>query len=283
MQMEASEVGCRRHSGFSPGCSRSWRGGLRQRDHRGIRYLTGRPLAIGFASLGLIVTGAFAASPSGAAVARLTTTSLVHGPARSNAHSDQTWSGYAVTSSGPYTSITGRWNIPTMNCSNGPGDASPWIGIDGWSNDTVEQIGIDLDCRSGKASYHPWVEMYPGPSHYFKDTVDAGDTLTASVQVSGSSWILSESDLNTGWTKTFDETSKDQLASAEAIIEDIGGGAEPPVPDFKTVTFTDITVNGEPLASAGKVHQTTLKRGSTKLSTESPLTGGKFSITWLHA
>jgi len=169
-----------------------------------------------------------------------------------------------------------------MNCSKGRGDASPWIGIDGWSNDTVEQIGIDLDCVSGRASYHPWVEMYPGPSNYFKETVHAGDTLDATVEVSGSSWVLSESDVNTGWTKTFDETSTDELASAEAIIEDVGGGAEPPVPDFNTVTFTKITVNGAPLASAGTVHKTTLKRGSTKLSEESSLIGGKFSITWLH-
>jgi hypothetical protein len=208
--------------------------------------------------------------------------SAIHGPALTGTHSDQTWSGYAVTGSGPYISITGRWNIPTMNCANGPGDASPWIGIDGWSNDTVEQIGIDLDCRHGTPSYHPWVEMYPGPSDYFKETVHAGDTLTASVRVSGSSWVLSETDLNTGWTKTFDETSSDQLASAEAIIEDVGNGGAPPVPDFNTVSFSKITVNGSPLASAGTVHKTTLRRGSTKLSSESSLTGGKFSITWLH-
>jgi hypothetical protein len=251
-------------------------------DHTDIWSRTGRHLALGLGSLGLIVPGVFVATPSAAVAARVTTPPLIHGPARTDAHSDQTWSGYAVTGSGPYTSITGSWNIPTMNCSKGRGDASPWIGIDGWSNDTVEQIGIDLDCRKGKASYHPWVEMYPGPSHYFKDTVNAGDTLSASVQVSGSSWVLNERDLNTGWTKTFDETSKDELASAEAIVEDVGGGAVPPVPDFNTVSFTKITVNGVPLASAGTVHKTTLERGSTKLSTESPLNGGKFSITWLH-
>jgi hypothetical protein len=251
-------------------------------DHADIwSRLAGR-LALCLGSLGLIVPGVLAAMPSTAASARVTTPPLIHGPARTSAHSDQTWSGYAVTGSGPYTSITGSWNIPTMNCSKGRGDASPWIGIDGWSNDTVEQIGIDLDCRKGKASYHPWVEMYPGPSNYFRDTVNAGDTLTASVQVSGSSWILTESDLNTGWTKTFDETSKDELASAEAIVEDVGGGAVPPVPDFNTVTFNKITVDGVPLASAGTVHKTTLERGSTRLSSESPLKGGKFSITWLH-
>jgi Peptidase A4 family len=246
-----------------------------------------RTLAFALASSALLLPGALASfvsptSETGRAVSPAHVVSAIHGPALTGTHSDQTWSGYAVTGSGPYISITGRWNIPTMNCANGPGDASPWIGIDGWSNDTVEQIGIDLDCRHGTPSYHPWVEMYPGPSDYFKETVHAGDTLTASVRVSGSSWVLSETDLNTGWTKTFDETSSDQLASAEAIIEDVGNGGAPPVPDFNTVSFSKITVNGSPLASAGTVHKTTLRRGSTKLSSESSLTGGKFSITWLH-
>lgn len=240
-------------------------------------------LIVTLASSVLILSGALASPRSASGVARAHVTPLINGPAGDSTHSDQTWSGYAVTGSEPYTSITGSWKIPAMNCSKGPGDASPWIGIDGWSNDTVEQIGIDLDCRNGKASYHPWVEMYPGPSEYFKDTVDAGDTLTASVDVSGSSWVLSESDVDTGWTKSFDETSTDQLASAEAIVEDVGSEAVPPVPDFNTVSFSKITVDGVPLASAGKVHKTTLSRGSTKLSKESSLNGGKFSVTWLHS
>jgi len=225
--------------------------------------------------MAVIVPGAFAASP---ATPTASASAVFHGPV----HTDQTWSGYGALGAGPYTSITGSWNIPTLDCSEGNGDASPWIGIDGWNNDTVEQIGIDLDCRSGTASYHPWVEMYPGPSDYFKDTVDAGDTLTASVSVSGSSWVLTESDVNTGWTKTFHETSTDKEASAEAIVEDVGASAVPPLPDFGRVSFNQITVNGTPLASAGKVHKSTIERGSTKLAKESVLDGSNFSISWLH-
>jgi Peptidase A4 family len=211
--------------------------------------------------------------------------SVSHALPRGRDHADQTWGGYAVTASaGTYTTITGRWNVPTMNCSHGRGDASPWIGIDGWANDTVEQIGIDLDCRNGKGSYHPWVEMYPGPSDYFHETVHAGDTLTASVSVSGGTWTLTEGDTTAGWTKTFHRRPKRTLqrASAEAIVEDVGGGGAPPLPDFNTVTFRDVTVNGSPFKSAGTPHRTTLERGSTPLSRESALSSGGFSITWLH-
>src|ERR1700683_5674325 len=94
-------------------------------DHTDIWSRTGRHLALGLVSLGLIVPGVFVATPSAAVAARVTTPPLIHGPARTDAHSDQTWSGYAVTGSGPYTSITGSWNIPTMNCSKGRGDACP--------------------------------------------------------------------------------------------------------------------------------------------------------------
>lgn len=201
---------------------------------------------------------------------------------RLDSDTDQTWGGYAVTGSGPYTSITGSWNVPALDCSKGGGDVSPWIGIDGWANETVEQIGVDFDCRAGKASYHPWVEMYPANSIYFKDVIDPGDVLDASVTVTGTSWVLTESDPDSGWTKTFDETSSDQLASAEAIIESVGNQEVPPVPDFGKVTFKNITVNGSPFASAGKVHKTTLQRGTTILASDSTLKVSKFSVVWLH-
>jgi hypothetical protein len=236
----------------------------------------GWAMFLGLLSLGVVAAGTVPGGTVGHAAVR-------HAQPRGRSHADQTWSGYAVTG-GPYTKITGSWNVPAMNCSHGGGDASPWVGIDGWSNNTVEQIGIDLDCRNGQASYHPWVEMYPGPSDYFQEQMSAGDTLTASVSVSGGTWTLTESDPAAGWTKTFERTPKNppQRASAEAIVEDVGGGAAPPVPDFHTVRFSGITVDGSPLASAGSVHQTTLERGSTPLARESGLSGSDFSVTWLH-
>jgi hypothetical protein len=231
-------------------------------------------ICLGVVSLGMAL--------SGGGLARASVVN--HTAPRGRRHSDQTWGGYAVTG-GPYTTITGSWNVPALDCANGPGDASPWIGIDGYGNDTVEQIGLDLDCINGRASYHPWVEMYPGPSDYFADSVHAGDTLTASVSVAtDGTWTLTETDTTDGWTKTFHRTPKHAplRASAEAIVEDVGNGQAPPVPDFNTVTFRDIRVDGSPLAQAGTVNRTTLERATTPLSRESALSQAAFSITWLH-
>jgi Peptidase A4 family len=247
-----------------------------------VHHLCRRKLA-GMA-LALAIPAVVAASP---ASAESLAPAITHVPYRTSTDSDQTWSGYAVTGpDGKYTSVTGSWTIPKMNCSKGNGDASPWIGIDGWSTATVEQIGIDLVCTNGVAEYNPWVEMYPANSIYFSDPVNAGDTLTASVTVSDGVWTLTESDAATGWTKTFHKTppkgSVAHKASAEAILEDIGSSGAPPVPDFNAVDFSNIRADGTLLASAGTVHKTTLERGSTLLSKESALAGGSFSISWLH-
>jgi len=237
----------------------------------------GWAIFLGLLSLGAVAAGTVPGASAGAAVVR-------HAQPRGRRHSDQTWAGYAVTGGGPYTSVSGSWNVPTMNCSHGGGDASPWVGIDGWGNDTVEQIGIDLDCRQGRGSYHPWVEMYPAASDYFGESVHAGDRLTASVSVSGGTWTLTERDTTAGWSRTFRRKPKHapQESSAEAIVEDVGSGGAPPVPDFNTVDFSAVSVGGTSLASAGSAHQTTLERNSTPLTRESSLSGGSFSVTWTH-
>lgn len=271
---------------------------ITERDTR--HWIGSRPVTLGLLFLALATTGAAASTTPNSATAatpaaapadrapanpHLTAAPAVsHTPPRKGQHGDQTWAGYAVISSGPYTRIWGSWVIPAMNCSRGGGDASPWVGIDGWDNDTVEQIGVDLDCYRGRGSYHPWVEMYPAASDYFRGPIRAGDRLTAYVTASGSTWRLTESDTTRGWTRTFYRTPKNppRQSSAEAIVEDVGSGSVPPVPDFHTVRFSGITVNSKSFASAGSVQRTTLERGSTPLSSESSLSGGNFSVSWQH-
>jgi hypothetical protein len=197
-------------------------------------------------------------------------------------HSNQIWGGYAVTG-GPFTSVSGSWTVPTLDCSTVRNSAaSPWIGIDGWSNTTVEQIGFDQDCTNGVAGYFPWVEMYPAGSVYFTETVHAGDHITASVSVSGSTWTLTEADTTQGWTKSYTMTGSDQLASAEAILEDLGSRI-PPLAPFGSITFTGLTANGVPLDTAGTVNNTDIERKTTPLTSDSPFSAGRFTISWLHA
>jgi len=197
-------------------------------------------------------------------------------------HSDQIWGGYADTGA-TFTSISGSWTVPALNCSSTPNSSvSPWLGIDGWSSDTVEQIGFDQDCENGVAAYYPWVEMYPADSIYFNDTIKAGDHITASVSVSGTTWTLTEKDTTRGWSKTYHESGNDAKSSAEAIVEDLGDGIQP-VADFGSVTFTGLTADGQPLASAGTPNSTNVERGNTPLTKNSSLSGGTFKLSWVHS
>jgi hypothetical protein len=85
----------------------------------------------------------------------------------------ENWAGYAIaaatqpaTPTSPtgvtVTSVTGSWKVPAVTCTGKSLQYSSfWVGIDGWYSPTVEQIGTDSDCSSGKPSYYAWYEFYP--------------------------------------------------------------------------------------------------------------------------
>jgi hypothetical protein len=111
------------------------------------------------------------------------------------------WSGFADTSStstaDDFTNVSGRWTIPAVNCPSGPYRTSGayianWIGIDGYSDDTVEQLGTGAQCFEGVLYYYVWYEMFPagtveeGTTACINDNVNCpqpGDQISASVNV----------------------------------------------------------------------------------------------------
>ncbi|MFI9274886.1 G1 family glutamic endopeptidase [Kitasatospora sp. NPDC052896] len=197
-------------------------------------------------------------------------------------HANEIWGGYSDTD-GTFTSVSADWNVPSLDCTTTPSSAvSPWVGLDGYYSGTVEQIGLDQDCGHGKAEYHPWVEMYPAGPTYFTDTIQAGDAIKASVNVTGTNFTLTESDTTQGWSKTFHETGTADLSSAEVILEDLGNKI-PAVANFGSITFRNATANGVPLASAGTPNSDDIERGNTPLTHNSRLNGGQFTMTWLRA
>jgi len=107
------------------------------------------------------------------------------------------WCGYAVTTSS-VTSASGSWTVPmvTPQTTSGTDYAAFWVGIDGYSDSTVEQTGILAETTSAGTTWLAWFEFYPGPMYEIVETVNGkqvpvpispGDTITASVTYSGSS------------------------------------------------------------------------------------------------
>jgi hypothetical protein len=107
------------------------------------------------------------------------------------------WSGYADSETGSDTvsQVSGSWTIPAVRCLPAPyqnQDAfiSNWVGIDGYSDSTVEQLGTAAQCFEGVTYYYVWYEMYPagtveeGTTACINDNVDCpqpGDQISASV------------------------------------------------------------------------------------------------------
>jgi hypothetical protein len=189
------------------------------------------------------------------------------------------WSGAAATGSG-FTSVASSWTEPSVTCNSTNDLMAPWVGIDGYGSNTVEQTGVATDCSSGHPVYQAWYEMYPkAPVYYSLSTnpVGAGDKISASVTRSGSTYTLTLSDSTKGWTKTTVKSLNARNVSAEVIIESPTAA----YPKFGTVSFSNSTINGSSLANWNPVLMDASNSGGYEDRT-SAVSGGSFSITYLR-
>jgi hypothetical protein len=147
-----------------------------------------------------------------------------HGPMRfRRLRSDGTvesenWSGYAVTGSS-FTSARGSWTVPPVDCSKTPNAyAVFWVGIDGYSSNTVEQTGTDSDCDGESPDYYAWYEFYPKGSVLI--SVSPGNQMSAEVTYNGSEFTIKITNESTG--ESLSHSSKvpgAKRSSAEWIAE----------------------------------------------------------------
>jgi hypothetical protein len=213
-----------------------------------------------------------------------TTTSVAgHSPnIRLRAGTSTNWSGYAAAGlPGSFTSVSGSWTQPAVNCGVTPsGYSAYWVGLDGDTTSTVEQLGTEADCVGGVARYSSWYEMYPHRSYAATVAVVPGHTYHASVVAQGNgNFLLSLQDTTTNGP-TFTTTQKlmqAKLASAEAIVEAPSGGGVLPLADFGTAKFSGVTLptNAEQI--------TMVNSSGTVKAQPSSLSGGKFTVDWHSA
>ena len=192
------------------------------------------------------------------------------------------WSGYADSESGSSTvsQVTGDWTVPAVQCLPAPyqnQDAflANWVGIDGFSNGTVEQLGSAAQCYEGVKYYYVWYEMYPagtveeGTTACINDNVDCprpGDRISASVTVTPAGSGVNNYKLTlTDHTRPDESFSTAQQcaaatctdASAEWIVERPATLPPPPAPvqilplaDFSRTFFSRGTVTSSGRSSS---------------------------------
>jgi Peptidase A4 family len=107
------------------------------------------------------------------------------------------WSGFAdaQTGSTPVSSVSANWTIPYVSCIYGQYRnqdvfLAQWVGLDGFNDQTVEQLGTATQCYEGVEYYYDWYEMFPngtveeGTTQCINNNVDCprpGDQIQASV------------------------------------------------------------------------------------------------------
>ncbi len=167
---------------------------------------------------------------------------------RSVATSSSNWSGYAAETnlaspaSNAVSAVSGSWIVPAVT-GKGTAYSAVWVGIDGYSSSTVEQIGTDSDIVNGKATYYAWYEMYPNASiDIVSLTVNPGDTISASVTyvASTKSFDLSITDVTTGksYSPEPQTVSGALRSSAEWVVEAPSSNfGVLPLADFGTAKF----------------------------------------------
>jgi len=224
------------------------------------------------------------------------------------------WSGYAVQAPSRFTSVSGSWVEPTATCSGtttrrhgrggrgGGGSqtfASFWAGIDGYSSNSVEQLGTDSDCNGGTPSYYAWYELFPAGSINLSTSqfpVRPGDTLSASVTFSGTSFTLSMSS-SEGWRFSTSGSASVAQSSAELIAEspEVCSGnfcQLANLSNFGTVNFSGATATaggaaspfGSFTADSGP-HEIVgvTNSGAVKMQPSSLSGGNAFSVSWEHS
>jgi hypothetical protein len=212
------------------------------------------------------------------------------------------WAGYAAETNlnnpqtGSVTAVSGSWVVPAVTGS-GTSYSAVWVGIDGYTSTTVEQIGTESDVNNGTPSYYAWYEMYPQGSMNVALAVKAGDSITASVDYVGSQFVLTITDANDPAGSNSFTTSASapqaQRSSAEWIVEAPSSERSVlPLADFGTVAFSNATatINGQtgPINNSAYWQDTAINIVSSV--TQTSITGltnansaSSFTVTWLSS
>ncbi len=249
-------------------------------------------------------TPAETSPPTPATAAATTTPAAVSTPpplSAAMADRSPNWAGYAVQTSinnprsDSFESVEASWNVPSVDCSASDSDYASafWVGIDGITSNSVEQIGTESDCIGGSPVYYAWYEIFPEDSITLNLHISPGDEVHAKVEyVSGNTFRYTITDLTT--SETFSITDQSRVtadrSSAEWIAEAPTNGRNRllPLASFRPITFTHaaVTVNGESgsITGARWENQPIImqSRGGSLKATPSGLSssGTDFTVVW---
>jgi Peptidase A4 family len=188
---------------------------------------------------------------------RLPSLKLAHSASVRNTGSltSPNWSGYADVAcpTCALRYVSADFTVPHLNPAKSPDNswASHWVGLDGVTNSTVEQVGIDTYVSSGVDYYYAWYEMFPAATQVYSLAASPGDNIQVGVYTVNGTYYLSLNDttLGAGFTATATVPTgyTGQNKSAEVITEapsEVSGSSliQLPLADYGQVNYNNATV-----------------------------------------
>jgi hypothetical protein len=207
------------------------------------------------------------------------------------------WAGYAVTGSS-FTSVLGSWVVPAYHCLKTPNSTSTvFVGIDGYSDNTIEAIGTASDCVGTHYQYFAVYTLGTTSAKITGFSVKSGDLISASVSYAGSEFTIEIYNITQGlfFSKSA-AVSGAQRSSAEWIVQREVNPTYP-LMDFGKVSSgsdytnivdtdwaTDSSVSGSISDFGSNVVKINMIYGGVTYATPTALTtdGSSFIVNWKH-
>lgn len=198
--------------------------------------------------------------------------------------------GYAVTTSETVTTVGAGLSVPAVSCPPaGQQDLAAAVTVGGPSSAGAIRLGWTVACDAGTATYQgaqaevsagggapvdAAVPVSAGDHLRFALAEDADGTTTVSVRDTTSSAHA---------TATAPEAPDLTTVAAQTTVEIPGSTGDVPVPSFTPITFADVVVDGDSLASLGPI-RTDLTDGTVRLVSTSAITpSGSFTTRFVAA
>jgi Peptidase A4 family len=188
---------------------------------------------------------------------RLPSLKLAHSASVKNTGSltSGNWSGYAdiACPTCALRYVSADFTVPHLNTATSPNNswAAHWVGLDGATNSTVEQVGIDTYVDNGVDYYYAWYEMFPAATQVYTLAASPGDNIQVGVYTVNGTYSLSLNDTTLGAgfnaTATVPAGYTGQNKSAEVITEapsEASGSSliQLPLADYGQINYNNATV-----------------------------------------
>ena len=219
-----------------------------------------------------------------------------------NETSSSNWSGYVSAPSlttpveNSVNQVSGRWVVPALLPTSDTGYCAFWVGIDGYTSATVEQIGTSHNWVDGKQQNYAWFEMYPqGPYQITGFPVDKGDVIAGEVNYLGDGvFEMTIRNVTKGVhvviPTSYTTSTSAQRSCAEWVVEAPSSGQGIlPLADFGSATFTHCFTNiqgsqGTINSSSWESDEILMQSGDSIKAKPSSLVnqGRRFHVAWEH-